>query len=270
MPSLLLFLPLLLLGTTVAGSWGRGSFRNLVGIMGGHDAKEAKWPWQVSLRIHGTHICGGSLIRQRWVLTAAHCFEDSKDPELFQIQAGELRLYTAPPSELIKVKKIIIPNDYQTIMNGGDIALVQLEKRVNRSNLIQTINLPPAGLQVQPNASCWVTGWGNVGPNEALQAPYPLKELKITLSDFEKCTINYKYVGLEILNNEMICAGSEEGMKDSCSGDSGGPFVCKIGRNWTQIGVVSWGLICGVSSFPGIYTNVSHYQEWIKQNIRGN
>uniref|UniRef100_A0A6I8NSC4 Peptidase S1 domain-containing protein n=1 Tax=Ornithorhynchus anatinus TaxID=9258 RepID=A0A6I8NSC4_ORNAN len=245
-----------------------GSARDLVDIVGGKNAKPGQWPWQVSLRFQGKHICGGSLIDQRWVLTAAHCFASSKSSSYYHVGVGELNLYSLHPFKLTPVKQIIINEKFKTrAEDGGDIALVELDRPVTFSKNVKKINLPSSGdAEVLLKAQCWVTGWGNIQYKVPLPPPYKLQEVQITIFKLEECQPIFHIVSHEI-QKDMFCAGDKKKWQDSCQGDSGGPLACKINGAWTLIGVVSWGIRCATPNFPGVYTNVSYYRDWIDRRM---
>ncbi|XP_007946887.1 serine protease 38-like [Orycteropus afer afer] len=94
-------------------------------VLGGQDAPPGRWPWQVSLQYNGHHTCGGTILNQHWVLTAAHCFP-------------------------------------RQALTGGDIALLQLRNPVRFSTFVRPVSLPPPAFQMQLQGECWVTGWGQV------------------------------------------------------------------------------------------------------------
>uniref|UniRef100_A0A6M2E2W6 Putative trypsin-like serine protease n=1 Tax=Xenopsylla cheopis TaxID=163159 RepID=A0A6M2E2W6_XENCH len=220
-------------------------------IVGGQIAKEGDFLFTVSLRIRGHHICGGSLIKNDTVLTAAHCIIRGVDLSEYSVAFGIHSLHNITTKNIMNVTKIIKHENYLDGKVGDDIAVVKV-KRLNQSEPITTIKLNK--LHVKDNTMCTVIGWGDTyeGSQNGSRC---LRYVNIPIVPMLNCSKAYGV----LFHNDMICAGEYE--KDSCQGDSGGPLV----YNNTLVGIVSFGKGCG-NIYPGVYTNVSHYSSWIKQN----
>ncbi|XP_028989466.1 serine protease 33 [Betta splendens] len=236
-------------------------------IVGGVDAANGAWPWQVDIQTANGHICGGSIISQNWILSAAHCFTNPSDVSSYIIYTGRYQLNNFNPSlSSYKVSQVVIPSGYTDPHTGFDLALVQLSSPITWSSYAQPICLPASSVQFPNDMLCYVTGWGNIREGVSLPGVGTLQEVQVPIISQSSCQQMYQTNPTEQVDilNDMICAGYPGGGKDSCQGDSGGPLVCKmVNGTWVQAGVVSFGLGCAKANRPGVYTRLTSYSNFI-------
>lgn len=238
-------------------------------IVGGDDATEGSWPWQVSIQtMSAGHVCGGSLIAKDWVLSAAHCFPNPSDVSSYIIYVGQHQLNGFNPHHSShRVSRIVIPSGYSEPHSGKDLALVQLSSPVTWSDYAHPICLPASGTLFPGGMKCFVTGWGNIRDDVPLQGVGTLQEVELPIISQSSCQQMYQVEQVDILY-DMICAGFQEGGKDSCQGDSGGPLVCQmVNGTWVLAGVVSFGLGCAQRNKPGVYTRLTSYSSFISNMV---
>lgn len=269
---------LLLAVTTAAANYGVAPAVPLsqqVGqgrIVGGEEAADGEFPWQVSLRsvgsIGATHFCGGSIIDQNWILTAAHCCA-GQVPLLMHVVAGGIKLNNFENEEQTKnVAKIIGHPHYDASTITNDACLLQLQAPLEWTDFVQPIALPEPGQETPAGTPCTVTGWGTTSEG-GFGLPNVLHKVTVPAVSDEDCNQAYSSSGYGIADS-MICAGLPEGGKDSCQGDSGGPFITGEAGAEQVVGVVSWGIGCARQGYPGVYTEVSYFTEWILETMASN
>ncbi|KAL7860821.1 hypothetical protein AOLI_G00171700 [Acnodon oligacanthus] len=243
-------------------------------IVGGTEARDGSWPWQVDIQLGASgHVCGGSLISRDWVLSAAHCFPKPSDVSSYRLYMGRYQLNGYNQFEMSSsVSRVVVPDGYSTPQEGRDIALVQLRTPVSWTDRIQPVCLPDSDLQFYSGTLCHVTGWGDIQEGVPLSGIGTLREVEVPIIDQASCNSMYSLQSsssdrVDILS-DMICAGYKEGGKDSCQGDSGGPLVCLIGNGtWIQAGIVSFGLGCAQQNRPGVYAKVSSFAGLIRSTV---
>uniref|UniRef100_A0A1I8Q1R5 Peptidase S1 domain-containing protein n=1 Tax=Stomoxys calcitrans TaxID=35570 RepID=A0A1I8Q1R5_STOCA len=222
-----------------------------------------RFPFAVSIRRpDGTHLCGSSIIAPSWLLTAAHCAKGRTASET-KVQYGTATI-GVQGENIAQVKRIIIHEQYNPSKNFlNDIALLELEEALvyNYKN-IAPVTLPKPRFeihQVPKGAPGVLIGWGYNGTHEETQDTLHSVDLKI-YSDNE-CSRRHE----KRTTSHQICAGVDEGWKGQCGGDSGGPLLYS---GSIQVGIVSWSTRpCTLPPFPGVFTKVSHYVDWIYKHI---
>jgi len=231
-------------------------------IVGGEPAKPGEFPYIVSLRSKSYgHFCGGSLIAQNWVLTAAHCV---KGGSIDQVWIGMLDQKNTAGVEKFKPVKIIAHEGYSSSTMANDYALIQLAE--NSSFAPVAVNTQEITLSDENQIMATTAGWGTLKEGSS-SLPALLQRVSVPLVSTEACNAAEAYNG-DILDS-MICAGYKQGGKDSCQGDSGGPLIT-VNENGqhTLIGVVSWGQGCARANKYGVYSKVSAAVSWINSKIQ--
>jgi len=229
-------------------------------IVGGVEARQGEFPWQISLQEYGRHICGGMVMDNQYIVTAAHCVIGSRARNL-KVVVGEWNRNSNDPNErTVGVSRIIMNNGYDDRTLENDIALLKLSSTISFNDDVQPICAPTAG-DDYTGTFCTVSGWGTTSSGGG-SLPSKLRYVNVpVISNFE-CQQGY---GSDITPT-MVCAGYSNGGKDSCQGDSGGPLVCKSGNKWQLVGIVSWGYGCADAGYPGVYTRVTEFTSWISAN----
>ncbi|ELK37636.1 Transmembrane protease serine 11F [Myotis davidii] len=226
-------------------------------VKGGSNVREGEWPWQASLKINGRHYCGASLISDRYLVTAAHCFQKTLNPKNYTVSFGTK---VTPPYMQHYVQQIIIHEDYIPGEHHDDIAVILLTEKVLFKNDVHRVCLPEATQIFLPGEGVVVTGWGALSYNG--KYPTILQKAPVKIIDTNTCNSREAYNGM--VQDTMLCAGYMEGHIDACQGDSGGPLVYPNSRHiWYLVGIVSWGVECGKINKPGVYMRVTAYRNWI-------
>lgn len=239
----------------------RGRTSRVKRVVGGVPANPTQIQWQIALEENRKIDCGGAYIGGCWVLTAAHCVRPN--PSAFKVKFSLWKKSRAQDTtDIVPVADIRIHPRYNASTYENDIALVQLQKLPFKEKClvdnpaVSAVCVPWSTQLFQPNHTCSISGWGRTADGKAAQVL-----LWANVSLIANCQTFYK----GRFKPGMMCAGDLDGSVDSCQGDSGGPLVCKdeLGISYLW-GIVSWGERCGQPGFPGVYTQVAHYFEWIR------
>ena len=253
-------------------------------IVGGNDCDIEDYPWQAALSVNG-YVCGASIINDYWILTAAHCVEDNSgvnDPEDITVYVGSSSTYAGMYSsggDEYDVEQVISHQSFGNYASGGygggmnhDIALLKLTSAIVFNDDVQPISIICAD-QVSAGAQdvgvmTNITGWGNT--TQGGNSSNILQYIEVPIIANNDPDVDYS--GFQNPNpNTQFLAGTVQGGMDSCQGDSGGPVVVRNVENteWLLIGITSWGDGCANVGYPGVYTKLSYYVNWIVTNTDG-
>ncbi|XP_012272591.1 chymotrypsin-2-like [Orussus abietinus] len=224
--------------------------REIPRIVGGSDAPDGKYPHQVSLKRNGRHLCGGSILNNRWILTAAHCLVAASGRTLNVVVGTNL---LSEDGEVYQSDYIVRHEKYDPSLIRNDIGLIHVNKDIVYNEKVQPIALPSSNFE-DPEHPVLLSGWGTTILNG--QVPNTLQEISLNVIPLQKCrNIHWQ------VTETNICTFTKSG-EGACHGDSGGALVA--GNE--QVGIVSWGYPCA-RGYPDVFTRVYTYLDWIKKVI---
>ncbi|CAN7984358.1 unnamed protein product, partial [Ixodes hexagonus] len=240
-------------GATAAESATRGE----------SDSKRIDWRHVAALlrRETGTHYCGGVLISNRYVISAAHCTHGLKAANI-TIRLGAYNLREPEPHvQDIEVSRLRQHPRFMQDTFMNDIAVLRLKHAVKFNEHIRPVCLPMRRGDSFFGKTATVLGWGT----RAFGGPYSdiLQKVKLRVWNNSECDTKF----VQPITKVFLCAGPLKDKGDSCQGDSGGPLMIQDkNKQWTLIGVVSWGIKCGEPGLPGIYTRVTEFLDYIYEH----
>ncbi|KAL3276634.1 hypothetical protein HHI36_012006 [Cryptolaemus montrouzieri] len=236
--------------TFIAGNQSGCTNNQELGIIGGKVVDIKDYPYQVSVQYFDEHYCGGSIINDRFIVTAAHC---TNKKTIYSINVRVGTSFHDKKGKVFYLKAIHQHPQFNELYDF-DISLLELEQTLVFGSTIQPIPLWNQNETIPIGSMATVTGWGTTESHGTAFSPQ-LRKVDIPILSDEKCKSAY---GDEITVN-MFCAGFLEGGGDACHGDSGGPLVV----NKVLLGIVSWGDGCGIANYPGVYSSIPALRPFI-------
>ncbi|XP_059051222.1 trypsin CFT-1-like [Achroia grisella] len=236
--------------------------RNPQRIVGGEVTSIDQWPEMVALLFSWTgstwsQSCGGSIINNRSVLSAAHCFVGDS-PNNWRVRAGSTNAHSG--GIVHDLGQIIIHSGYSSSTLDNDVAILRVSSNFVYSNVISAGSIAGTNYNLADNQVVYATGWGRTSPGGPLSEQ--LRQVQIWSINLATCRSRYAELGLTVTDN-MLCSGwLDVGGRDQCQGDSGGPLF----HNGVIVGVCSWGYSCATARYPGVNARVSSYTTWIQAN----
>nr|XP_012225654.1 PREDICTED: transmembrane protease serine 9 [Linepithema humile] len=259
---------------------GRSEIRE-ARIVGGQNAMPREFPWLVSITRKGGHFCGGAILNNRWTLTAGHCLCSGTNTipvGQLRVTLGEhnLKAQEVPAARHESVINAVLHPGHRCGKYVDDIALLELARAISWSESVKPACLPVAtgkpGYSAFGDVQGVVAGWGWLGEDRSrYKRADVLQKVEVRVVANTVCREWYASQGKSILvESTQMCAGWEQGMRDSCWADSGGPLM--VGSRPAEplmvVGVVSTGVGCSRPRLPGIYTRISDYISWITQETQ--
>ncbi|XP_015747045.1 coagulation factor X-like [Python bivittatus] len=234
-----------------------------VRVVNGTDCELGQCPWQALLiNEEGDGFCGGTILNPMYVLTAAHCINQTKQ---IRVLVGEVDTSTKNSGRLLPVDKIYVHQKFVQETYDYDIALIQLKNPLRFSENVIPACLPTADFANQvlmkQNLGI-VSGFGRT--QEGGRTSNTLKVVKLPYVDRHICKLSSNFP----ITENMFCAGYSTLAQDACQGDSGGPHVTAYRDTHFVTGIISWGEGCARQGKYGVYTKVSKFIPWIKRIIR--
>lgn len=224
-------------------------------IVGGSPAKEGDYTWATRIRVPAGdgkyYTCTASLISPDVILTAQHCVH----PRPTQVEAfyGKVAWKDAQDAGLTQISTKFTAGAGP---RRGDWAVVRLDKPVTG---VDNFPVLAANKTHDVGPEFRAMGWGKTSEHAQASSPV-LNEVDLPAVPDARCG---RYADVE------VCAGDyDKGGKDTCQGDSGGPLVKRVGNEWVQVGITSWGVGCARPRNPGHYTRVSRFLPEIQKAIR--
>ncbi|XP_047486378.1 chymotrypsin BI-like [Penaeus chinensis] len=220
-------------------------------IVGGVEATPHSWPHQAALFIDDMYFCGGSLISNEWVLTAAHCMDGAGFVEVV-LGAHNIRENEASQVSIVSTDFFTHEN-WNSWLLTNDIALIKLPSPVSTNSNIKTVRLPSSDVSVGTTVT--PTGWGRPS-DSASGISDVLRQVNVPVMTNDECNSVYGIVG-----DGVVCIDGTGG-KSTCNGDSGGP----LNLNGMTYGITSFGSSAGCEKgYPAAFTRVHYYLDWIEQ-----
>ncbi|CAH2063811.1 unnamed protein product, partial [Iphiclides podalirius] len=214
-------------------------------IVGGREVTCEEFPYQINFIVNNSYFCGGFIISERYVLTAAHCAQNV-DPSTVVLRSGSTFRRNGT---IVPIEEVTPYPEYNDPPFDKDIAIIKTAQPIEFNSCAQPIPLPPKGESPKPGTEMTVSGWGRTRQG-ASTLPDKLMAVNLTIVDHRLCEIAYPTT----ITNNMLCAGNFFlGGKSACQGDSGGVGVI----DGVARGIVSFGRICGQPFAPSVFTDMS-------------
>ncbi|XP_055907216.1 transmembrane protease serine 9-like [Eupeodes corollae] len=235
-------------------------------IVGGKVAAVNELPWLTLITYNNTIQCGGTLINDRYVLTAAHCIRGF-DRQLFELKFLEYNTASSMDTVSVrrKISRVHSLKTYIPKTSDDDIAILKLSKPIDfDTTTVRPICLPPQGLDLTGETGT-ISGWGTAAATEEENSTIALQTTEVPILSNDQCLL----VGMKLTDN-MVCAGRLlDGEINACQGESGGPLMVMDKKRHLLAGVISWGDGCAKPLKPGIYARVTRYLPWINKHTKG-